>query len=184
MAFDSKAFMDRVQSVDWKRLASYANPQAVKDLDSFLDNLPVRVGSKALYIAISMWVLAAVFLLVAYTKSVNLQEVRREITQAEALRPSVPVVAYKPVPDGEIVRQVEKMKDVYKTLTIKQSNGVVDIAANSTRDFPVWRAAMGDLSAEVPGEYKQKCFVLVANVRDNRCKQVCLSSSWIFQYRL
>lgn len=146
MAVDIKTWIERAQRIDWKRLAAYANPQSVKDLDSFLDKLPMRVGTKALYIAIAMWVIAAISLLATYTKSVNLQEMRREITQAEALRPSVPIVSYKPVSQGEITLQVEKMKNVYKTLTIKQSNGVVDIAATSTRDFPVWRAAIGDLS--------------------------------------
>lgn len=146
MAFDAKNIMDRVKGVNWRRLAAYANPQAVKDLDVFLDKLPLRAGSKGLYIAASIWVVAAMSLLLAYSKSVNLQDIRKQMSQAEAMRPSVPIVTYKPVPDDQIKAQVEKMKNVYKTLTINMSNGQVDIAATTTRDFPAWRAAIGDLS--------------------------------------
>jgi hypothetical protein len=137
---------ERLKKIDWKRLSLYVNPQSVKDFDVFLDKLPKRVGITGLGIACGIWAVAGLSLLVAYTKSVNLQDVRRLLTQAEAMRPSVPTISYKPVPDAQITPQIEKMKDVYKTLTISMSNGTITIAASSTRDFPVWRAAIGDLS--------------------------------------
>ena len=146
MKLDLSHSLDRLKKTDWKRVALYLNPQSVKDLDAFLDRLPKRVGITGLSIACGIWVAAGLSLLVAYTKSVDIQDVRKQLTQAEALRPSVPVISYKPVTDAEITPQIEKMKDVYKTLTITLSNGVINITASSTRDFPIWRTAIGDLS--------------------------------------
>ena len=116
--------MDRLKRVDWKRVAAYANPQTVKDLDSFLDKLPSRVGTTGIAMAAGIWVVAGLSLLVAYTKSVDLQDIRKQLTEAEALRPPVPVVTYKTVSDKEIMPQIEKMQNVYKALTIKLSNAV------------------------------------------------------------
>lgn len=143
---DMGSYLDRIKTVNWRRAASYANPQSIKDLDVFLDKLPARVGMTGLSIAMGMWVIAGLSLLVVYTKSVNLQTVRKQITQAEAMRPSVPSVTYKPVAPAEVKTQVEKMKNIYKTLTITESNGTVNINASTTRDFPAWRAAIGDLT--------------------------------------
>ena len=80
------------------------------------------------------------------TKSLPDDESGKQLTEAEALRPPVPVVTYKTETDKEKSPQIEKMQNVYKALTIKLSNGTVTITANATRDFPAWRAAIGDVS--------------------------------------
>lgn len=135
-----------LKRIDWRRLAASMNAEGVKDLDSFLDLLPSRAGVNGLIAASIVWVMAALSLLVLYTKSVDLQEVHKQLVQAEALRPSVPTITYKPVTDIEIKPQMEKMQNVYKNLTFKLSNGVVTVSAASTREFPAWRAAIGDLA--------------------------------------
>ncbi|MCK5556711.1 MAG: hypothetical protein KAI76_10790, partial [Alphaproteobacteria bacterium] len=45
--------------IDWSAFRKYTSPQAIKDLDSFLDAIPLNVGYNALIAAGLAWVLGA-----------------------------------------------------------------------------------------------------------------------------
>jgi hypothetical protein len=145
MAFQTPQF-GSMKKIDWRKLAAMANPQSVKDLDSFLDNLPLRAGMNGIIAASVIWVVAGAAILMAYTKSVDLIALRKELAQAEALRPTVPVIEYANVADTAIKPQADKLKAIYKSLNIDVSGGAVKITASSTREFSAWRAAIGDLA--------------------------------------
>jgi hypothetical protein len=111
-------------------------------------------------VASIIWGIAGAAILLAYTKSVDLQKLREEMTQAEALRPTVPQIAYSKISDAAIKVQVEKLKTVYRTLSIDGSAAEVKISAASTRDFSAWRAAIGDLGFGAAGwrvQVKELC---------------------------
>ncbi len=135
-----------LKKINWRKVASYANPQSVKDFDAFLDRLPQRAGMNGIIIASIIWGIAGAAILFAYTKSVDIQKLHEEMTQAEALRPTVPVISHIKVPDAQIKAQVEKMQAIYKGLSIDMSGSTVKISAASARDFAAWRAAIGDLA--------------------------------------
>lgn len=135
-----------MKGFDFAKLAKYANPETLKDLDVFLDNLPVRAGMNGIIVASIIWAIAGASLLVSYTKSVNLKELHKELTESRAALPTVPTLNYTPVSEALIKPHVTRMKDVYKNLTIDMSGADVKITAASTRDFASWRAAIGDVS--------------------------------------
>lgn len=145
MALNAPQQLQALKKVDWRKVASYANPQSVKDLDVFLDKLPARAGMNGIIAASVIWGIAGCALLLSYTKSLDLRELHKDLVEAEATRPSVPVLTYSPIPDSQVKDQVDKMKNVYKTLTFEMSSGTVTISANTTGDFIAWRSAISDL---------------------------------------
>lgn len=145
---------------NFAKLMKYANPNSMKDLDVFLDNLPTRAGMNGIIVASIIWGIAGAALLMTYTKSVNLRELRKELTETQAVTPSVPSISYNPIAAGLIKPQIDRMKTVYKTLTIEMVGADVKIAAASTRDFAAWRAAIGDIAYGGNGwrvQMKQLC---------------------------
>jgi len=131
---------------NFAKLAKYVNPDNLKDLDVFLDNLPKRAGMNGIIVASIIWGIAGGALLMTYTKATALRELRKEMTEAQALTPEVPTLNYVPISDTAIKPQVERLKKVYKNLAFEISGANVKISASSTRDFPYWRAAIGDLA--------------------------------------
>ena len=131
---------------NFAKLMKYANPAAMKDLDVFLDNLPKRAGINGIIVASIIWGIAGAALLMTYTKSVNLKELRKELTESQALMPIIPTISYTSVSEALIKPHIDKMKTVYKNLTIEMSGPDIKIGAASTRDFASWRAAIGDIA--------------------------------------
>lgn len=137
--------MQSLKNVNWRKVAAMADPQSVKDLDAFLDKLPQRAGMTGIIAASIIWGVAGLAVLFAYTNSVDLQQLRREMTQAEAMRPTVPTISYAPVSAEQVKQQADKIKALYKNVIIDVQGDTVTISAPMTRDFPAWRAAIGDL---------------------------------------
>lgn len=135
-----------LKQINWKKLSSYANPQAIKDLDQFLDRLPARVGMNNIIVASIVWAIAGASLLFVYTKSVDIQQMRKELTQAEALRPTVPVMSYTAVSAEAIAPHIAKIKTIYPRLEITQSGNEIKVISSSTREFVSWRAAINDIA--------------------------------------
>lgn len=131
---------------NFAKYAKYANPDNLKDLDAFLDNLPTRAGMNGIIVASIIWGIAGAALLMTYTKSVNLKELRKELTETQAVTPSVPTIEYMPVSESLVRLHAEKMKKVYKNLTIEVLGSTIKVTAGTTRDFASWRAAIGDVA--------------------------------------
>ena len=63
-----------MKGFDFKQMKRITDPQAVKDLDRFLDKLPSNVGYNALIAAGITWALAGGALLFASTESTKLPQ--------------------------------------------------------------------------------------------------------------
>ncbi|MDB5478737.1 MAG: hypothetical protein JWM96_1232 [Alphaproteobacteria bacterium] len=133
------------KQMNWRKAMSYVSPESIKDLDRFLDNLPLRSGLNNIIAASVIWAIAGASLLFVYTRSVNIQELQKELTQAEALRPTVPLLTYTPVATEKIGPHVDKIKTVYPMLQIVQTGSDIKVIAKSTRDYALWRAAIDDI---------------------------------------
>jgi hypothetical protein len=176
MAINAPQQLNTLKKVDWRKVVSYANPQSVKDLDVFLDKLPARAGMNSIIAAAVIWGIAGAALLLAYTKSVDLRALHKDLATAEALRPTVPTISYAPIPDDQIKIQVEKLKTVYKSLTINVASGTVTITAGTTGDFNAWRSAIGDLSYGGNGwRVRIKQFCAGRECKDGKPLQASLS---------
>ncbi len=136
-----------ITNIDWHKIKRMLSPQSVKDLDDFLDNLPKKAGYIGLIVAGVIWFIAGLAILFAYTKSVELQEIQNQLSQAEALKPTVPRLTYIDVDKGALEQYVAKIKKSYKEVGIElQKNGIVKIRAPSTQQYPQWRAVIDSFS--------------------------------------
>ena len=141
-----------LKDFDWRRLQRLADPQTMKDLDQFLDNLPLRAGKNALIIAAAMWFLAACALFLLFHNTLTLKDIQKQMSLAEGTQITVPQIAYGAVDLNLLKPIVEKLKKIYPSLTFDiQSDSTVTIKGTTTRDFPAWRAAIGDLAYGAPG---------------------------------
>lgn len=141
-----------LKDFDWRRLQRLTDPQTMKDLDAFLDHLPQRAGKNALIIAAVMWVVAAGALFLLFHDAKSLKDIQKQLSLAEANRITVPQLSYRPVDPAILKPIVEKLKKVYPSLTFElQNEGMIGVKALTTRDFPAWRSAIGDLAFGSPG---------------------------------
>ncbi len=128
---------------DWRKVQKALGPQGIKDLDSFLDNLPKKAGNIGLIAAGAIWVVAGFSIIFAYTKSVQLHEIQSQLSEAEALKPTVPRLSYVQINAAQLEGYVAKMKESYKNIGIElQRNGVIKVRASSTKQYPQWRAVI------------------------------------------
>lgn len=136
-----------LRDFDWRRLQRFTEPQAMKDLDQFLDNLPQRAGKNALMIAAAIWCLAAIGLFLVFHNAQSLKDIQKQLSIAEGTLITVPKLTYNPI-DAQILRPtLEKLKKIYPSLIIEMQDGVaISVKASTTRDFPAWRAAIGDIA--------------------------------------
>lgn len=135
--------MDKLKKIDVHKVKKALGPQGVKDLDAFLDNLPKKAGNIGLIAAGVIWVVAGLSILFAYTKSVQLHEIQSQLSEAEALKPTVPRLAYVPIKGAQLEQYVSKIKESYKNIGIElQRNGTIKVRAGSTTQYPEWRAVI------------------------------------------
>ena len=137
----------KLKNFDWRTLKSLANPNAVKDLDRFLDNLPVTVGYNALIAAALVWVIAAGGVLFATTEATKVSELRTELLAVESLRPPVPEIQFMPVPKSSLEKFVETVEtaDLYPILNFTVgSDGQITISGND-QEFTAMTYAIGHI---------------------------------------
>ena len=135
--------MIKLGKFDWHKIKKLLGPQGVKDLDSFLDNLPKKAGNIGLIAAGVIWMIAGLSVLFAYTKSVQLHEIQSQLSEAEALKPTVPRLTYVAVNAKQLEQYVGKIKESYKNVGIElQRNGLIKVRASSTAQYPEWRAVI------------------------------------------
>lgn len=135
--------MSKKNKFDWRKAQKILSPQAVKDLDRFLDNLPKRAGNLGLIAAGVIWMIAGLSILFAYTKSVQLHEIQTQLSEAEALKPTVPRLSHVSVNKAQLEQYVQKIRKSYSNIGIElQKNGLIKIRASSTAQYPEWRAVI------------------------------------------
>jgi hypothetical protein len=135
--------LSALKSFDWRSLKKYASPQAADDLNIFLEKLPQHSGNTLLIIAGITWAAAGGIGLYTTVQIQKLTELRIELDEAQALSPIVPVVTNVAVSKEEVTAFVDKTKDVYSDLSIKDNGSSIVITADSTGLFGQFREAIG-----------------------------------------
>jgi len=135
-----------LKGIDLTVLKRYANAQAVKDLDRFLDGVPGNVGYNAFISAIIAWMIAAGAIFFASTELEKVSRVHADIMQTEALQPPIPILKNVPVPQNILKPLAEKIAATYKGITMTVSgDGNVVITAKDTDYFPQFLASISYL---------------------------------------
>lgn len=131
---------------DYRQYQKYFSPQAVKDFDHFLDNLPQNVGKMTLFAAGGIWLIAAVSVLFAVTDVNKLSQITTDKISAEAMTPKLPKIEEKPVDSKVIAAYITDIKDSYAKLTItSQKSGEVSASAQSTAAYAEFRRFLDQL---------------------------------------
>lgn len=129
--------------IDWSSLQRYTSPQAMKDLDAFLDALPLNVGYNALIAAGIAWAVAGAAVLFASTEVGKVSELRAEMMKVEALQPPIPVLEYIPVGKDGIERVSKKITESYKGISVATgAPGKATVTAQDTDFFPQFLASI------------------------------------------
>jgi len=123
----------------------YTSPQAIKDFDNFLDNLPVNAGNNALIAAGIVCLMGAASMWFCAEQLQEVSKLHTELTNVQALQPPVPVLKYLPV-KVEILKPVAtKIAGTFKGVKLEAADGEVKISAADTDYFPQFLAAISYL---------------------------------------
>lgn len=171
-------FKKTLQSFDWRSLQVLTNPKAADDLNNFLEKLPQNTSNVLLAVAGVVWLAAAGAGLFATIQLQTLTELRAELQEVQALKPSVPVIKDVAVNKIDVDKFVKKATETYTGLAIKGRGASIEIKGQSTMLFGQFREAVGHIQNGGSGwrvdienlcvgrECKQK--PLVANLKINK----------------
>lgn len=118
----------------------------MKDLDAFLDLLPVNVGYNALIAAGLACLMggAAVWFTALETEKVS--KLHSDLINVEALQPPVPVLKYVTVDSTALQPLLKKISETYKGISMSGGGEAgVTITAQDTDYFPQFLAAISYL---------------------------------------
>ena len=131
--------------IDWTVLKRLTTPQGVKDLDRFLDDMPVNVGYNALIAAGVAWIIAGCAVFFTAMQVENVSKLRADLMEVEALKPPVPILKYTPVADAVLKELEEKIKITFSGIGFIGSGGKVTLSAQDTDYFPQFLGAVSFL---------------------------------------
>jgi len=131
------------KSFDWRSLQKYLSAQSANDFNIFLEKLPDLAGQSALMAAAIAWASGAAFGLFATVQAKKLTELRAQLMETKALKPSVPVIHDVPVPQADVKKFVSVLTGLYADLTIRQQGASITITSPSTAHFGEFREAVG-----------------------------------------
>lgn len=129
-------------------MQKYMNGESVKDLDRFLDNLPMAVGYPALAAAGVAWVLAGMSALFAAGEIEKATQLRAELMKVEALQPPVPRVVYSSVSKTQLEQVLKNVNGLYPGITVTASGeGQVTLSGGQVGYYPQFRAAISHIQS-------------------------------------
>lgn len=135
-----------MKKINWNSLIKkYSDPQAVNDLDRFLDDLPTNVGYNALIAAGFAWLLAGTAIFFTSQETEKVSKLHAELMQVEALKPPVPTLQYIPIGQEAIAVISERIGKTYKGLSLVPESGGIVVTALDTDYFPQFMAAISTL---------------------------------------
>lgn len=135
-----------IKKINWAGMVNkYTDPQAVKDLDRFLDALPVNVGYNALIAAGVAWLIAGSAIFFTSQETEKVSKLHADLMQVQALQPPVPVLQYVPIGQVPIAALAERISKTYKGITLTPENGGVTVTGADTDYFPQFLAAISTL---------------------------------------
>lgn len=130
---------------DPKALNKYFSPRAFDDLNAFLEKLPQNAGKTVLIAAGIAWAMVATLGLFTTLKAQDLNNLRAQLQDAQALKPIVPVISEIPVDSTVVADYAKKMSEVYKTLEIRANNNQITIQSAQTANFSLFREAVSQV---------------------------------------
>lgn len=126
-------------------LQRYFSPQAFKDMDVFIRELPERAGQTVLIAGGVVWMIAAVGTVYATVEADKTATLRADLFKQEALTPMVPEIVNRPVNNNELTAFAEKANPQYPNVSITAKGGKLNVSAGATRNYWQWREATGHI---------------------------------------
>lgn len=134
-----------LKKFDLKKLKHYTSPQAIKDMDRFLDGLPVMVGYNALIAAGLTWILAGAAVLFATGEASKVADLRAQMLEVESLRPPVPEIEFLPVSQDGLQKFVDGVErvELYPVLNFNVANDGEMTITGQDSEFTALTYALG-----------------------------------------
>jgi hypothetical protein len=132
--------------IDIETVKRLMSPNTYKNLNGFLEEMPLRAGYAGLIAGVVSLLLACVSVMYVVVQAGGLMQLRADILKAEALKPTVPVIKKTPVGDDEIAAFVKKMTELYPQIAVTSpSSGNIEIRSKTTDKYGAFREAVGHL---------------------------------------
>lgn len=129
--------------IDQTAFKRYLSPHAYKDLDSFVEQMPMRAGKGILVAGVVAWVAAGLSIMYATMQANHIMTLRADILKAEALKPTVPVITKVPVGDDEVEAFTTKLGELYPQITVNGRGNSIEMRAGDTDKYGAFREAVG-----------------------------------------
>lgn len=120
----------------------YLSPQGMKDMNKFVEQMPLRAGYGILIAGGIAWFIGGLAVVYATTVAKDVSEIRAELIKSEALKPVVASLVKTPVPATDIKDFVERVDPLYKDVSISASGGNIIMSSSSGRYFGAFREAV------------------------------------------
>lgn len=130
----------KLDSVTLKR---YLSPHAYKDLDTFVEQLPMRAGHGIIIAGVAAWLAAGLAITYVTMQANHVMALRADILKAEALKPSVPVINRAPVALTEIEAFTKKLASLYPQISVSYNGNKINLRGPLTDKYGAFREAAG-----------------------------------------
>ena len=138
--------MKGFDNINMRTFQRYTSPQAIKDFDKFMDDMPTNVGYNALIAAGMAWLIAGAAVVFTSIEIGKVTSLRTEMMKIETLQPSIPVLKYTPVGKTEIDNLGKKIEETYVGIKIiSTSEGEATISASDTDNWPQFIGAVNTM---------------------------------------
>lgn len=126
-------------------LQRYISPQAYKDMDKFVRDLPERAGQTVLIAGGVVWIIAATGIVFATVKAKETAELRANLFKQEAITPAVPSIVDQPVANKALNDFANQANDQYPDITVAATGSKLQVSGGDTRNYWAWREAVGHI---------------------------------------
>ncbi|MBU6236071.1 MAG: hypothetical protein KGQ41_09515 [Alphaproteobacteria bacterium] len=121
------------------------SPHAYKNLDVFVEQIPLRAGYAAVGAGAICLLLACLSITYAVLQANNVMTLRADILKAEALKPTVPVINKVPVADTDAQAFAKRLKDFYPQLEVNSSGARIEMRSGQIDKYGAFREAVGNV---------------------------------------
>jgi hypothetical protein len=129
--------------IDKVALKRYFSPGAYKDLDVFLEQLPMRAGKLVIIAGVTAWLVAGCCIVYVVTQANHVMGLRADILKAETLKPTVPVITQVPVDGPEVDAFAKHLVELYPQIQVMAQGNRIEIRGQTTDKYGAFREAVG-----------------------------------------
>jgi hypothetical protein len=129
--------------IDTTTIKRYLSPNAYRDLDTFLEELPMRAGQSIIIAGVAAWLMAGMAVVFVTMQANHIMGLRADILKAEALKPTVPIISKVPVDGEEVATFVKKLGELYPQVNVSSTTNRIEIRGASTDKYGAFREAVG-----------------------------------------